>query len=218
MLYLDKMDITWLGYSCFRLKGSHATIITDPYSAGLGYSLGKPTARIVTVSHEHPGHCYIDGVGGQPRVVNRPGEYEISEVLIIGIATFHDGEGGKKRGKNIVYLMEIDEVAVCHLGDLGHVLTSEQIEDIGNVDVLLLPVGGVSTINAPMAAEVVRQLEPKVVIPMHYKTPVLKRELEAVDRFLKEIGAKQVASQPKLSVNKSNLPLTSQVFLLDYPH
>jgi L-ascorbate metabolism protein UlaG (beta-lactamase superfamily) len=218
MLYLDKMDITWLGHSCFRLKGSHATVITDPYSPGLGYSLGKPTARIVTVSHEHPGHCYVDGVGGQPRVVNRPGEYEISEVLIIGIATFHDGERGKKRGKNIVYLMEIDEVAVCHLGDLGHVLTSEQIEDIGNVDVLLLPVGGVSTINAPMAAEVVRQLEPKVVIPMHYKTPALKVELEAVDRFLKEIGAKQVTSQPKLSVNKSNLPLTSQVFLLDYPH
>jgi L-ascorbate metabolism protein UlaG (beta-lactamase superfamily) len=219
MIYLvDKMDITWLGHSCFRLKGSHATVITDPYSPGLGYSLGKPTARIVTVSHEHPGHSYIEGVGGQPRVVSRPGEYEISDVLIIGIATFHDGEGGKKRGKNTVFLMEIDEVAVCHLGDLGHVLTSEQIEDIGNVDVLLLPVGGVSTINAPMAAEVVRQLEPKVVIPMHYKTPVLKRELESVDRFLKEIGAKQVASQPKLSVSKSNLPASSQVFLLDYPH
>jgi len=212
------MDITWLGHSCFRLKGSHATVITDPYSPGLGYSLGKPTARIVTVSHEHPGHSYIEGVGGQPKVVSRPGEYEISDVLIIGIATFHDGEGGKKRGKNTVFLMEIDEIAVCHLGDLGHVLTSEQIEDIGNVDVLMLPVGGVSTINAPMAAEVVRQLEPKIVIPMHYKTPVLKRELETVDRFLKEIGAKQVASQPKLSVNKSNLPPTSQVFLLDYPH
>jgi L-ascorbate metabolism protein UlaG (beta-lactamase superfamily) len=219
MIYLvGKMDITWLGHSCFRIKGSRATIITDPYSPGLGYSLGKPTARIVTVSHEHPGHSYIEGVGGQPRVVSRPGEYEISDVLIIGIATFHDGEGGKKRGKNTVFLMEIDEVAVCHLGDLGHVLTSEQIEDIGNVDVLMLPVGGVSTINAPMAAEVVRQLEPKVVIPMHYKTPVLKRELEAVDRFLKEIGAKQVASQPKLSVSKSNLPASSQVFLLDYPH
>lgn len=217
MLYLDKMDITWLGHSCFRLKGSRATVITDPYSPGLGYSLGKPTARIVTISHEHPGHCYAEGVGGEPRVVRRPGEYEIGDVLVIGIATFHDREGGKKRGKNIVYLMEIDEIAVCHLGDLGHVLTSEQVEDIGNVDVLLLPVGGVSTLNAPMAAEVVRQLEPKVVIPMHYKTPVLNRELEAVDRFLREIGAKQVASQPKLSVSKSNLPLTSQVFLLDYP-
>jgi L-ascorbate metabolism protein UlaG (beta-lactamase superfamily) len=212
------MEISWLGHSCFKLKGSHATVITDPYSPGLGYSLGKPTARIVTVSHDHQGHCYVDGVGGQPRLVNRPGEYEISDVLIIGIATFHDREEGKKRGKNIVYLMEIDEVAVCHLGDLGHVLTSGQVEDIGNVDVLLLPVGGVSTLNAPMAAEVVRQLEPKAVIPMHYKTPALNWELETVDRFLREIGARQVSSQPKLSINKSNLPLTSQVFLLDYPH
>jgi L-ascorbate metabolism protein UlaG (beta-lactamase superfamily) len=220
MLYLYEMDISWLGHSCFRIRGSRATVVTDPYSKDLGYSLGKPTARIVTVSHDHQGHSYVEGVGGQPkpRVVNRPGEYEISDVLIIGIATFHDGEGGKKRGKNIVYLMEIDEVAVCHLGDLGHVLTNEQIEDIGNVDVLLLPVGGVSTINAPMAAEVVRQLEPKVIIPMHYKTPALKWELEPVDRFLKEIGAKQVNSQPKLSVSKSNLPLSAQVFLLDYPH
>jgi L-ascorbate metabolism protein UlaG (beta-lactamase superfamily) len=218
MLYLDDMDITWLGHSCFRIKGSRATIVTDPYSKDLGYSLGKPNARIVTISHEHPGHCYAEGVGGQPRVVRRPGEYEISDVLIIGIATFHDREGGKKRGKNTVYLMEIDEVAVCHLGDLGHVLTNEQIEDIGNVDVLLLPVGGVSTINAPLAAEVVRQLEPKVVIPMHYKTPALKWELEPVDRFLKEMGAKQVSSQPKLSVSKSNLPPNIQVCLLDYPH
>jgi L-ascorbate metabolism protein UlaG (beta-lactamase superfamily) len=218
MLYLYEMDISWLGHSCFRIKGSRATIVTDPYSKELGYSLGKPNARIVTVSHDHPGHNYIEGVGGQPKVVSRPGEYEISDVLIIGIATFHDGDGGKKRGKNIVYLMEIDEVAVCHLGDLGHVLTNEQVEDIGNVDVLLLPVGGVSTINAPMAAEVVRQLEPKVIIPMHYKTPALKWELEPVDRFLKEIGAKQVNSQPKLSVSKSNLPLSAQVFLLDYPH
>ena len=212
------MDISWLGHSCFRLKGSHVIVITDPYSPGLGYSLGKPTARIVTVSHEHPGHSYIQGIGGQPKVVSRPGEYEISGALIIGIATFHDKEEGRNRGKNTVYLMEIDEVAVCHLGDLGHVLTSEQVEEIGNVDVLLLPVGGVSTINAPVAAEVVRQLEPKVVIPMHYKTPVLSRELEPVDRFLREIGAKQVNSQPKLSLTKSNLPATTQVFLLDYNH
>ena len=212
------MDISWLGHSCFRIKGSHAIVITDPYSPGLGYSLGKPTARIVTVSHEHPGHSYIQAIGGQPKVVSRPGEYEISGVLIIGIATFHDKEEGKKRGKNTAYLMEIDEVAICHLGDLGHVLTSEQVEEIGNVDVLLLPVGGVSTINAPVAAEVVRQLEPKAVIPMHYKTPALSQELEPVERFLKEIGAKQVSSQPKLSLTKSNLPATTQVFLLDYHH
>jgi L-ascorbate metabolism protein UlaG (beta-lactamase superfamily) len=212
------MEISWLGHSCFRLKGSHAIVITDPYSPELGYSLGKPTARIVTVSHQHPGHSYIQGIGGQPKVVSRPGEYEINDVLIIGVATFHDRERGVKRGKNTVYLVEMDEIAVCHLGDLGHVLTSEQVEELGNVDVLLLPVGGVSTINAPVAAEVVRQLEPKAVIPMHYKTPALSWELEPVERFLKEIGAKQVNSQPKLSLTKSNLPLNTQVFLLDYPH
>ncbi len=210
------MDISWLGHSCFRLRGSRATIITDPYSPDLGYSLGKPTARIVTVSHQHSGHSYVTGVGGEPKLVTGPGEYEISGVLIIGMTTFHDGERGKKRGKNTVYLIELDEVAVCHLGDLGHVLTTEQVEEIEKVDVLLLPVGGVSTIDAPLAAEVVRQLEPKVVVPMHYKTEALTRELEPVDRFLKEMGIKEVVSQPRLSLTKANLPDTTQVFLLDY--
>ncbi|MFC1952073.1 MBL fold metallo-hydrolase [Chloroflexota bacterium] len=210
------MDINWLGHSCFRIKGSHATVITDPYSPDLGYSLGKPTARIVTVSHQHPGHSYVQGIGAEPRLVTGPGEYEISDILIIGIPTFHDAAKGEKRGKNTVYLMEVDEVAVCHLGDLGHVLTAEQVEEMGSVDVLLLPVGGVSTINAPMASEVVRQLEPKVVVPMHYKTSKLNRELGPVERFLKEIGVKEVEPQPKLSFTKSNLPISTQVFLLDY--
>lgn len=210
------MNISWLGHSCFRIGGRQVTVITDPYSPTLGYSLGKPNAHIVTVSHQHPGHAYVQGIGGEPRRVTGPGEYEISGVLIIGIATFHDAEGGGKRGRNTVYLIEVDEVSVCHLGDLGHVLTAEQVEEIGNVDVLLLPVGGVSTINAPMAAEVVRQLEPKAVIPMHYKTQALKWELEPVDRFLKEIGVKQATSQPKLSLTKPSLPDSTQVFLLDY--
>ena len=213
-----QMDISWLGHSCFMLRGSQSTVITDPYPPDLGYSLGKPTARIVTVSHQHPGHSYVQGVGDEPKVVTRPGEYEIGGILIIGIATFHDNEGGKKRGKNTVYVIEVDEIAVCHLGDLGHVLTTEQVEEIDNVDVLLLPVGGVSTISAPMAAEVVRQLEPRVIVPMHYKTPALNRELEPVERFLKEIGVKQVDSQPKLSLTRSSLPASTQVFLLDYLH
>ena len=210
------MEISWLGHSCFRIKGRQATVITDPYPPDLGYSLGKPTAHIVTVSHRHPGHSYVQGIGGEPRLVTGPGEYEISGVLIIGMATFHDGEEGGKRGKNTAYLIEVDEVSVCHLGDLGHVLTTDQVEEIDNIDVLLLPVGGVSTIDAPMAAEVVRQLEPKVVVPMHYKTEALNRELEPVDRFLKEMGIKEVNSQPKLSFTKANLPSTTQVFLLDY--
>jgi len=210
------MDINWLGHACFRIKGRQATVITDPYSPGLGYSLGKPTAHIVTISHQHPGHSYVEGIGGDPKSITDPGEYEIRDVLITGIATFHDRERGKTGGKNVVYLIEVDDVSVCHLGDLGHVLTAGQVEEIGNVDVLLLPVGGVSTINAPMAAEVVRQLEPKAVVPMHYKTEALNRELEPVDRFLKEIGVKQVDSQPNLSLTKSNLPASTQVFLLDY--
>ena len=112
--------------------------------------------------------------------------------------------------------MEVDGVSVCHLGDLGHALTTGQVEEIDNVDVLLLPVGGVSTINAPMAAEVIRQLEPKAVIPMHYKTEALNRGLEPVEKFLEEMGIKQIDSQPKLSLSKSNLPVSTQVFVLDY--
>ena len=209
------MDISWLGHSCFKIRGSHATVITDPYPPSLGYSLGKPNAHIVTVSHQHPGHSYVRGIDGEPKLITRPGEYEISGVLIIGIATYHDEEGGAKRGRNTLYLVEVDEVSICHLGDLGHELTTEQVEKLDNVDVLLLPVGGISTIDAPVAAKVVRQLEPKVVIPMHYKTPAVKRELEPVERFLKETGIKQVDSSPKLSFTKQSLPVSTQVFLLN---
>ena len=210
------MEISWLGHSCFRIKGSQTTVITDPYSPELGYSLGKQTADIVTVSHQHQNHAYVQGVSGEPKLVKGPGEYEISSILIIGMPTFHDAEGGKTKGKNTAYLMDVDGVSVCHLGDLGHVLTSDQVEEIDNVDVLLLPVGGVSTIDASIAAEVVRQLEAKVVIPMHYKTEALNRGLEPVDGFLKEMGVKEVNSQPRLSLTRSNLPLSTQVFMLNY--
>ena len=209
------MDISWLGHSCFRIRGAQATIITDPYSPDLGYSLGQPTAHIVTVSHQHPGHSYVQGISGQPKVVRGPGEYEISGVLIIGIASFHDSEGGKNRGKNTVYLMEIDEITICHLGDLGHLLSTEQLEEIDNVDILLLPVGGVSTIDATIAAKVVRQLEPKIVIPMHYGTEASRQELEPAERFLKEMGAGEVTPRPKLVVTKSNLPFSTQIILLN---
>ena len=210
------MEISWLGHSCFRIKGRQVTVITDPYPPDLGYSLGKLTAQIVTVSHQHPSHSYVQAIGGGPKLVTGPGEYEINGVLITGIATFHDMERGQKKGKNTVYLIELDEVSVCHLGDLGHVLTAEQVEEVGNVDVLLLPVGGVSTINAPLAAEVVRQLEPKAVVPMHYRTEASSRELEPVDRFLKEIGVKEIGSQPKLTLTHSSLPASTQVFVLNY--
>ena len=203
-----------MGHSCFKIKGSQAVIITDPFPPDLGYALGKQTANIVTVSHGHPSHSYAEGIGGEPRIIKGPGEYEISGVLVIGIATFHDSVRGQTRGKNTVYLMEVDGISVCHLGDLGHVLTSEQVEEIGDVDVLLLPVGGGSTINAAMAAEVIRQVEPKAVIPMHYKTPSIKRELGSVEDFLKEMAVGQIEPRNKLSLSRSNLPPSTQVFLL----
>ena len=210
------MEISWLGHSCFRLKGKQATVITDPFSPELGYPPGKPTAQIVTVSHKHSGHSHIQGVGGSPRQVTGPGEYEISNVLIIGIATFHDKDSGRLMGKNTAYLIEIDDISICHLGDLGHALTDEQVEELGKIDVLLVPVGGVSTINAAAAAEVVRQLEPNIVVPMHYKTQAMNRELEPVETFLKEIGAHDITPQAKLSLTKTSLPLGTQVVLLEY--
>jgi L-ascorbate metabolism protein UlaG (beta-lactamase superfamily) len=208
------VDITWLGHSCFRIRGSQAVIITDPFPPDTGYTLGKQTADIVTVSHPHPSHAYNTGVSGEHRLVRGPGEYEISGVLILGIGTFHDSVKGQSRGKNTVYLMEIDGVAICHLGDIGHVLGDAPVEEMGNVDVLLVPVGGVSTINAAMAAEIVRKLEPKIVIPMHNKTPRTSRDLEPVDNFLKEMGQAQVEPRPKFSVTRNTLPLTTQVVVL----
>lgn len=208
------MEITWLGYSCFRLKGKQTTVVTDPFPPDIGYSLGKLSADIVTVSHQHSGHSYIQGVSGEPKVITGPGEYEISGILTLGIPTYHDIEQGAQRGKNNIFVFEIDEVVVCHLGDLGHALNAEQISKIDSADVLLVPVGGGSTIDATQAAEIVRRVEPKIVIPMHYKTLVLKRELAPVDRFLKEMGIKESVPQSKLVVNKTSLPLTLQVVLL----
>ena len=203
-----------MGLSCFRIRGSQAVIITDPFPPGLGYTLGKQGADIVTVSHQHPSHSYDQGIGSEHRLVKGPGEYEISGVLILGISTYHDSVKGQSRGKNTIYLMEIDGVNVLHLGDLGHALNDQQAEEIGNVDVLLLPVGGVNTINAAMAAEVIRKLEPKVVVPMHYKTEKGSPDLEPVENFLKEMGKTLVEPRPKLTISRNSLPLTTEVVVL----
>lgn len=210
------MDITWLGHSCFRLKGKEVTVVTDPCHPSLGYSLGKLQADIVTVSHFHPGHSYTEAVTGEFKEIKVPGEYELKGIFITGIATWHDAVQGQKLGKNTVYLLEMDGMVLCHLGDLGHLPSAEFAEDVGDVDVLFVPVGGVSTIGASTAAEIVRRLTPKVVIPMHYKTAALTGELEPVDKFLKEAGVKEAVSQAKLSVSRANLPANTQVIILDY--
>ncbi len=208
------MDISWLGHSCFEIKGTHATVITDPYPPDMGYNLGQRTADIITVSHQHPGHSYVKGVEGKPKLIKGPGEYEISDVLIFGMATYHDAENGQKLGKNTVYHMEIDGVAICHLGDLGHPLSSQQVKELGDIDVLLLPVGGVATINATTAAQMVRQMEPKIVIPMHYRTMLADSTLEPVDGFLSEMGLKEVSTKRKLTLGKTAMPMTTQVLVL----
>ena len=210
------MEIKWLGHSCFRLKGKSATVVTDPYSPDFGYTLGKVSADIVTVSHQHPGHDNIAAVSGTHRIVQGPGEYEICDIIIIGIAAFHDDKKGDLRGKNTAYLMEIDEISVCHLGDIGHQLTDDEVEELGVVDILLLPVGGKSTIGAVTAAQIVRQLDPKIVIPMHYQTPDHDGDLAPVEKFLKEMGKDAVEPLPKININRSNLPPTTQVVVLEY--
>ena len=213
--YSKRMEINWLGHSCFKIKGKQASVITDPYSPDTGYTLGKQNANIVTLSHQHPGHSCITGINGEPHIVSGPGEYEISNVLIIGLASYHDNEKGNIRGKNTIYLIEMDDISICHLGDIGHPLTEAQTEELGNVDILMLPVGGISTINAAAAASVVRQIEPKIVLPMHYGTPLLNRELDPIEKFLKEIGSHDITPQPKLTITKNNLPLVMQVTLLE---
>lgn len=210
------MEIIWLGHSCFRLRGKNVTIITDPYEDSVGYKLGRVTADIVTISHDHYDHNNLAAVNDSPKVINGPGEYEIGGIFITGIQTWHDAEGGSKRGRNTAYVVEMDDLVLCHLGDLGHVLTTEQAEAMSNVDVLMIPVGGTFTISAAQAAEVISLIEPRLVIPMHYQTEALKMEIDPLERFTRAMGLKEIPSQPKLSVTKSSLPDETQVAVLDY--
>jgi L-ascorbate metabolism protein UlaG (beta-lactamase superfamily) len=209
------MEITWYGHSCFRLRDRLATVITDPYDNSIGYTLPKVRADVVTVSHDHPDHNYVEGIKGEPKVINGPGEYEVRGIFITGIPTFHDRKGGTIRGRNTVFLFDFEGLTVCHLGDLGHVPTQSQVEALSDIDVLLIPVGAVSTINAAQAAEVISLLEPRLVIPMHYKTKALNVKLDPVSKFLKEMGLSSVATHDSLKVTKSTLPEETQVVLLD---
>lgn len=210
------MEITWLGHSCFRIKGKGGTVVTDPLGEGTGYQLGKVAADIVTVSHDHPGHNFAMGVAGTPKVVSGPGEYEIAGIFIYGVRTYHDSEKGRIRGKNTCFLLEIDDVRVAHLGDLGHGLSAAQAEELNDADILLIPVGGKSTIDAPTAAEIVHLLNPKIVIPMHYKTDHCKAELDPVSRFLSEMGAKDLSPVPKFGATRASLPPETQLIVLNY--
>ncbi|HKW07339.1 MAG TPA: MBL fold metallo-hydrolase [Candidatus Dormibacteraeota bacterium] len=199
------MDVTWLGHGCFRLRGRGAAVVTDPYPPAIGLKLSRMDAEVVTVSHDHGNHSYTQAVRDGAYEIHGPGEYEIAGVSVIGVPTYHDAEKGQKEGRNTVYLIEIDDVRVCHLGDLGHKLDDAEAESVATPDVLLVPVGGHTTMNAAQAAEVVRQLEPRYVVPMHYAIPGLKMQLDPIDRFLKEMGVTATEAQPKLAVQKSSV-------------
>jgi L-ascorbate metabolism protein UlaG (beta-lactamase superfamily) len=214
------MELTWLGHSCFRLRGKDGTVITDPPAPSTGYSIGRPTADIITISHDHPGHSYIKAVGGDvKKVVSGPGEYEIQQILITGVQTWHDQERGKTHGRNTAYLITMDDIHICHLGDLGSTLDDRAQEALNGADVLLVPVGGGYALNAEKAAEVITQLEPRLIIPMHYATPAYKpngAELDPVEKFLREMGVEAAEPLPKLAITPASLPAEAQVVVLNY--
>lgn len=206
------MEITWLGHSCFRLKGKGAVIITDPYDPSVGYHLGKPAANVVTVSIDLPDHNHVDGVTGDPTVVDGPGEYEVAGVRITGIASRSRDEHGNR---NTVYVLEMDDLRLCHLGEMSKVPQADLVEAVGDLDVLFVPVGGSVTLDASKAAETISLLEPRVVIPMHYRASLFGPDLDPLDRFLKEMGIKEPVPQPKYVVTKSSVPEATQMIMME---
>ncbi len=203
--------ITWAGQSCFEIsvsnaRDSQATIIIDPFDEKIGLKLPNFSADLVLVTHNHSDHNNVKGVKGEPFVIDGPGEYEIKGIFVQGITAFHDDVLGKERGENTIYTIETENIRFCHLGDFGQKqLTDEQLELIGRVDVLMIPVGGTFTISSSEALKVIGQIEPKMVIPMHYALPKLTVDLDGVDKFLKAIGKGTLEAVDKVTVKASTL-------------
>ncbi|MFZ5364402.1 MAG: MBL fold metallo-hydrolase [Patescibacteria group bacterium] len=203
------MTITWLGQSCFKIQIGDVTLVTDPYNSEVGFKLPRLTADIVTVSHDHFDHNNtegVSGINGAPFVITSPGEYEVKGVFVYGNLFWHDKSEGAERGSNIVYCIEAEGISLAHLGDLGHTLSDEQIEKLDGIDILFVPVGGKWTLGASEAVKIINAIEPRIVIPMHYKIPGLKVDVETVDKFLKEMGASKAEKLPKLKISKKDLP------------
>lgn len=205
------MEITWYGLSCFRLsERKHATIVTDPYNGKLGLPQLKLKSDVVTISHDAQGHNYEAAVTGKTHTLTGPGEYEIGNVFITGIVT----DDGEDANRNVVFVFDFDGVTVAHLGDMKAVPKQTQIEALEQVNVLLVPVGSGNSLNAAQASELVSMLEPNIVIPMHYKLPGLKLDLDDVDRFLKEMGVTDPTEESMLKISNGNLPEETQTVIL----
>lgn len=205
------MEITWFGHSCFRLaERGRLTVITDPFDESLGIPMPKLKGDVVSISHGVPGHNHHQAVKGTRLVLNSPGEYEIGGVFIQGIA-MHDAASGRQ---NVAYAFNYDNMTVLHLGDLAHIPSQSVIEEIGQVNVLLLPVGGGNGLKAAQAAEVVALIEPYFVIPMHYALPGLRIELDPVDKFLKAMGVSKVNEAEVLKISASDTTDQPQIMLL----
>lgn len=212
------MKIQWLGHACFYLTTSDGVrVLTDPFNPSVGYPVPAVEADIVTNSHQHSDHNYNQAVHGSYKLIDRAGNYTEKGVEIVGVDTFHDEDGGSKRGKNLVFRFTVDGLNVVHCGDLGHALTPEQVKAIGAVDVLIIPVGGFYTIDAKTAKQVVEQLKPSLTVPMHFKTPVMDFPIMTVDPFAELMGGVQHAGATEIEVTRESLPKQAGVIVLDFP-
>lgn len=212
------MEITFIGHSCFKIKGKNATVVIDPYNPEkTGYKLPKLEADILLCSHQHGDHNFAEGVTGQHLTVTTPGEYEVKDVYVEGIPTFHDDKRGSERGENIMFQISMDGLNLLHMGDLGHELSQETLEKLVEIDVLMIPVGGTYTIDAQTAVKVISSVEPGLVIPMHYQTDGLKlsEKLAPLKKFLDEMGIDKVKEVDKLKVSaKSDIPEETEVVVV----
>jgi L-ascorbate metabolism protein UlaG (beta-lactamase superfamily) len=210
------MEIAWHGHSCFRLtERNAASIVTDPFDKSIGLPASRLKADVVTISHDAPGHSNYDAIKGARTIIG-PGEYEIGGAFITGVnASSTKSETDSETFLNTAYVITYESASVCHLGDISTIPSQAQIEALGTVDVLLVPVGGGKSLNAAQAAEIISLIEPSIVVPMHYRVGNIKVNLDPLSRFLKEMGLGKIDSETNLKVVKSNLPEETQVKVLE---
>ncbi len=213
------MQIKYLGHSSFLFKSKEAKVIVDPFDPkAVGMKYPKQEADIVTLSHQHPDHNYRAGTSAEALVVDWPGEYEKLNVRIFGFPTYHDGQKGKERGENTIFKFEIEGISILHCGDLGHVLSDELVDEIGDVDVLLIPVGGYYTIDAAEAVQNIHKIEPSIVVPMHYNHKDLDqktyKDVAGLDEFIKKYGSAPSETVDILNLKKEDLPEETKLVVL----